>query len=51
MKGLLKLYSIVQEWVTIATLRADVDMLNTMKDAQTTILRDIAQPESLYLKL
>ena len=51
MKGLLKLYSIVQEWITIATLRADVDMLNTMKDAQTTILRDIAQPESLYLKL
>ena len=51
MKGLLKLNSIVQEWVTIATLRADVDMLNTMKDAQTTILRDIAQPESLYLKL
>jgi len=26
-------------------------MLNTLKDAQTTILRDIAQPESLYLKL
>jgi len=51
MKGLLKLNSIVQEWVTIATLRADVDMLNTMKDAQTTILRDIAQPESLYLRL
>jgi len=51
MKGLLKLNSIVQEWVTIATLRADVDMLNIMKDAQTTILRDIAQPESLYLKL
>ena len=51
MKGLLKLNSIVQEWVTIATLKADVDMLNTMKDAQTTILRDIAQPESLYLKL
>ena len=51
MKGLLKLNSIVQEWVTIATLRADVDMLNTMKDAQITILRDIAQPESLYLKL
>jgi superfamily II RNA helicase len=51
MKGLLKLNSIVQEWVTIATLRADVDMLNIMKDAQTTILRDIAQPESLYLRL
>jgi len=51
MKGLLKLNSIVQEWVTIATFRADVDMLNTLKDAQTTILRDIAQPESLYLKL
>ena len=51
MKGLLKLNSIVQEWVTIATLRADVDMLDRMKDAQITILRDIAQPESLYLKL
>lgn len=51
MKGLLKLNSIVQEWVTIATLRADVDMLERMKEAQTTILRDIAQPESLYLRL
>lgn len=51
MKGLMKLNSIVQEWTTIATLRSDVDMLDRMKDAQTLILRDIAQPESLYLRL
>jgi len=51
MRGLLKLYSLVNEWITAATFKADVDMLLTMKDAQQLMLRDIAQPESLYLRL
>jgi len=51
MRGLLKLMNIVNEWITIATYKADVRMLETLKNAQTDILRDIAQPESLYLRL
>ena len=51
MKGLLKLTNIVNEWIAIATLKSDVDMLETMKDAQTALIRDIVQPESLYLRL
>ena len=51
MRGLLKLTSLVNEWITVATYLADVDMLETMKNAQQTLLRDIAQPESLYLRL
>ena len=51
MRGLLKLMNIVNEWITIATYKTDVRMLETLKTVQTTLLRDIAQPESLYLTL
>ena len=51
MKGLLKLTSLVNEWIAIATYKTDVDMLEALKTAQTVMLRDIAQPESLYLRL
>jgi superfamily II RNA helicase len=51
MRGLLKLMNIVNEWYTIATYKADVRMLDTLKTAQSQILRDIAQPESLYLRM
>jgi superfamily II RNA helicase len=51
MRGLLKLAALVNEWIALATYRADVDMLETCKDISITLLRDIAQPESLYLRL
>lgn len=51
MRGLLKLANIVNEWITLATYKADVDMLDKMKHVQVLLLRDIAQPESLYLRL
>lgn len=51
MRGLLKLASLVNEWITVATYLADVDMLDKCKDIPLTLLRDIAQPESLYLRL
>jgi len=51
MRGLHKVASITNEWISMLTYKADVDMLNTLKDVQTTLLRDIAQPESLYLRL
>ena len=51
MKGLLKLAALVNEWLALATYLADVDMLDRCKDVSVTLLRDIAQPESLYLTL
>ncbi len=51
MRGLLKLTNLVNEWISLATYKADVDMLETLKDVQVTMLRDIAQPESLYLRM
>lgn len=51
MKGLMKLYALTSEWTTLATYRADVDMLTILAPSQTILLRDIAVPESLYLRL
>ena len=51
MKGLLKLTAIVNEWIAVATYKADVDMLEKCKNISQAMLRDIAQPESLYLRL
>jgi len=51
MKGLLKLASLVNEWITIATYKADVDMLHRLRTTPEYLLRGIAQPESLYLRL
>lgn len=51
MRGIHKLSAIVNEWISIATFLADVDMLEKMKNVPELILRDIAVPESLYLRL
>ena len=51
MRGLLKLGNILNEWINLATYTADVAMLDRLRDAPPQLLRDIAQPESLYLRL
>jgi len=51
MKGLLKVANLVREWKTMATVRADVDMLATLDGVELLILKGIAVPESLYLRL
>ena len=51
MRGIHKLSAIVNEWISMATFLADVDMLEKMKNVLELILRDIAVPESLYLRL
>lgn len=51
MRGIHKLSAIVNEWISMATFLADVDMLEKMKNVPELILRDIAVPESLYLRL
>jgi superfamily II RNA helicase len=51
MRGLHKLANLVNEWNAMATIVNDVDMLHKMESIPTRILRDIAIPESLYLRL
>lgn len=51
MRGLLKVGALLQEWTAIATYKGDVEMLERLRGADTQLLRDIAQPESLYLHL
>jgi superfamily II RNA helicase len=51
MRGLLKLANLVNEWTSLATYKADVDMLERLKTVQIGLIRDIAQPESLYLRM
>lgn len=51
MRGFLKLANLLNEWIACATLRADVAMLDRLRDVPTRLLRDIAVPESLYLRL
>jgi superfamily II RNA helicase len=51
MRGFLKLANLMNEWIALATLRADVEMLERLRDVPARLLRDIAVPESLYLRL
>jgi superfamily II RNA helicase len=51
MRGLHKLASLVNEWIAVATMMADVEMLHTLRDIPQRLMRDIAIPESLYLTL
>lgn len=51
MRGLLKLANLVEEWTSVATYKADVEMLETLKHVYGQLVRDLVQPESLYLRL
>jgi superfamily II RNA helicase len=51
MRGLLKLAALLNEWISLATIKADVDMLHRLRETPLKLLRGIAQPESLYLRL
>jgi superfamily II RNA helicase len=51
MRGFLKINNLVDEWLSIATFCGDVEMLDKLKDVPQQLLRGVAQPESLYLRL
>jgi len=51
MKGLLKIANLVREWKAMATVRADVEMLATLDGVESLLLKGVAVPESLYLRL
>lgn len=50
-RGLLKLTSLLNEWISLATIKADVDMLHRLRETPSKMLRDVVLPESLYLRL
>jgi superfamily II RNA helicase len=51
MRGLHKLVNVVNEWTALATINGDVDMLEKLRETTQKLTRDIAVPESLYLRL
>jgi superfamily II RNA helicase len=51
MRSILKTANLVEEWIAMATFCGDLKMLDHMKDVRSLLLRGIAQPESLYLRL
>jgi hypothetical protein len=51
MRAVLKCANLVDEWLAMATFCGDVAMLDRMRGIHERLLRGIAQPESLYLRL
>ncbi len=51
MRVLLKMVNLLEEWRTMATLSADVDMLRRLEGMELRLLRDVAVCDSLYLRI
>ena len=51
MKAILKVANIVDEWVTIATYKKDLETLETLREFRTDLVRGLVIPDSLYLRL
>lgn len=50
-RAMLKLGNIVDEWISMATLTQDVEMIQKMVGARNKVVRGIVVPDSLYLRL
>jgi superfamily II RNA helicase len=50
-RAMLKLSNIVEEWVNLATISQDVEMVEKMKDITSKIVRGFVIPDSLYLRI
>jgi len=50
-RAILKLSNIVEEWVNIATLCKDVEMIEKCKDIKNKLVRGFVIPDSLYLRI
>lgn len=51
MRTLLKMANLVEELRSIATLAADVDVLEALRDCEKVLLRGVAASDSLYLRV
>ena len=50
-RAMLKLANIVREWVAIATLKQDTEMIEKLNGMEQKIVRGFVVPDSLYLRL
>jgi superfamily II RNA helicase len=50
-RAILKLSNIVEEWMNMATIMQDVEMIEKMKDVKNNIIRGFVVPDSLYLRI
>ena len=50
-RAMLKLANIIDEWVNMATIQQDVEMIEKMKDVKNKIVRGFVIPDSLYLRI
>ena len=50
-RAMLKLANIVREWVAIATLKQDIEMVQKLVGMEQKIIRGFVVPDSLYLRL
>ena len=50
-RAILKLSNIVEEWINMATIMQDVEMIEKMKDIKPRIIRGFVVPDSLYLRI
>jgi superfamily II RNA helicase len=50
-RAMLKLANLVDEWVNMATIEQDVEMIEKMKDVKSKIVRGFVIPDSLYLRI
>lgn len=50
-RAMLKLSNIVEEWINMATISQDVEMIEKMKDVKNLIVRGFVIPDSLYLRI
>jgi len=51
MKAILKVANIVDEWVTMATYTKNLEILETLREFRTELVRGLVIPDSLYLRL
>ena len=51
MKAILKTANIVDEWITLATYMKNLEVLETLREIRTDLVRGLVVPDSLYLRL
>ena len=50
-RAMLKLANVVREWVSMATIKQDTEMIEKMTGIEQKIVRDFVLPDSLYLRI
>ena len=50
-RAMLKLANILREWVGMATLSQDTEMIEKLKDIESKLIRGFVVPDSLYLRI